>query len=1164
MQARTFSRTESDDAETSDNPKFNITLALVAFAMTIAVGAIAWWQPPFPFPAKPFSERSLIDQALYPYESNGELRLWQPIPILNSVAASSNGKYLLAVGNGGSALYSDDGGRKWRIQTTGLTENLTYSWITDDGLKGGAVTFEGAEYEFSPDRGAWTLANDGKQSKVSISSELDASPSPYFNNRSAHRPQGMPPGTQIERFVSRDISNKSEDIQVSLVVPPTSPDCKPVWAIGEFGTVVTSNDCGKAWEIQASALPGSIFSITFLSDGLQGWAAGYGGAVWKTIDGGEHWRSVPTDTHSRLTSIMFLENGNGWVVGENATLMSSTDFGDSWSTVPIQSELPGFLCVYFGPDGMNGRVATDGGTTLSTIDGGANWKSDPVGKPREFSNRQISTDCQFLSGNSRALESVTFDGVNLRITTSMLSPDDAQRGWAGLDDGQIISTRNGWNTVDDSFFPARSTRVSMRYIDTEKSWAVGLHPALARTNDGGDTWSVASSPIEYARYPAPWFWLSLLVVVFLWVIAFRGKIIAVEKGVAAIAASDAPTQSFSQDRLRFGPLAKGISRFLRNEATEPPLTLAITGDWGTGKSSLMTLICKDLQRNGSRPVWFNAWHHQKDEQLLAALLSAIREQSLPPFTSPSGWIFRWRLLILRAQKHWFVATLLLLCGVWVVAYLSMHESTQWQSLGVLIDRISEMAKAEGPLDLLSSLNLGPLAAKFGAIATAFLALRKALTAFGADPAVLLSNSVDQFRLKDASVLTGFRSRFAKEFEEVTQCLPGRLVIIIDDLDRCRAESVLEVMEAVNFLVSSGKCFVIFGMATNRVQAALALSFEKIAQEMGELDAHGQSPLTAGDKADSERTRRRRYARDYLEKLVNIEIAVPETPLDNPHSLLEETPDHTSFEQVLLRRLKALVFGVLLVGAMAFMWQQGERFQFATPAPQTSDQAKTHLSGALTKIEEPETVKPKLNRGAPQNSYRSAVAMDLQSDSALIIVIATVLLAVVGVTYAFFRLQENLFRVQDSPAFKASLAAWSPLVQQHRKTPRALKRFANRLRYLAMLQQAQRLDQSGWDLLPKWLQSWLGLHSEPEADTTAQVNLAEHRIVALGALYEVFGNDWRNFTKSTLPTSELRGAAKSSIKAYCAYDAPGLEITWPPSEEEMQSFSESLAGVRIPT
>jgi hypothetical protein len=47
-----------------------------------------------------------------------------------------------------------------------------------------------------------------------------------------------------------------------------------------------------------------------------------------------------------------------------------------------------------------------------------------------------------------------------------------------------------------------------------------------------------------------------------------------------------------------------------------------------------------------------------------------------------------------------------------------------------------------------------------------------------------------------------------------------MIIFIDDLDRCAKENVLEVLEAINFLVTSGHCYIILGMAREWVQISL--------------------------------------------------------------------------------------------------------------------------------------------------------------------------------------------------------------------------------------------------------------------------------------------------------------------------------------------------------
>jgi hypothetical protein len=68
-------------------------------------------------------------------------------------------------------------------------------------------------------------------------------------------------------------------------------------------------------------------------------------------------------------------------------------------------------------------------------------------------------------------------------------------------------------------------------------------------------------------------------------------------------------------------------------------------------------------------------------------------------------------------------------------------------------------------------------------------------------------------------------------------------------------------------------------------------------------------------------------------------------------------------------------------------------------------------------------------------------------------------------------------------------------------------------------------------------------------------------VALGALYEVFGSEWQDCAQANFPDNELTEVAEISIKAYCA---AGIGVKWPPTEEEIQSFEKSLAGVRIPS
>ncbi len=652
-----------------------------------------------------------------------------------------------------------------------------------------------------------------------------------------------------------------------------------------------------------------------------------------------------------------------------------------------------------------------------------------------------------------------------------------------------------------------------------------------------------------------------------------------EDGVEPTGFTDTPTGDFAEDRLHFGPLAKGISRFLRNVATVPPLTLAISGDWGSGKSSLMALICADLKRYGTCPVWFNAWHHQKDEQLLAGLLCAIRDQALPSLVTLDGWVFRLRLLWLRSKKYFAVTFVLVLLASATVAFLTGHDLTVWDRMFQIIQRQLPWigAAAKGAQATVSKADLAKLVAQLASAIATLVAIGKALTAFGADPAVLLSATAEKFRLKDASALTDFRARFAEQFREVTEALPQRMVIVIDDLDRCRSEAILDVLEAVNFLVSSGSCFVIFGMATMRVQAALALSFEKMAAEAADLTSVGDQLVEEGEKETIDREARRRYARDYLEKLVNIEIVVPSvSDLDASGLFDRHAANETELWAKAWKPMGRLWPVALIIVAVILGGNFGWRFAVSDPPPApvvqpavapSNNNIEAAGGGTTSNIS---TAQPEVQRYVP------AVQLgDPHEISWSTFALPMALLAACLAGFTIYRLRTAVHQVQDTLGFQDALRAWTPLVHSHRATPRAIKRFGNRIRYLAMLHQAERLDDSGFDTLCRmrdWTFAWIGRRmprmqrrmlstDAVQAHDGPNLDMAEENIVALGALNECFGPQWRSCATGTYSSDPQREAIEAVLRNL---NLSGSPLPWPPSQEELDRFELSLRGIRTPS
>ncbi|KZN48091.1 KAP family P-loop NTPase fold protein [Pseudoalteromonas luteoviolacea] len=78
----------------------------------------------------------------------------------------------------------------------------------------------------------------------------------------------------------------------------------------------------------------------------------------------------------------------------------------------------------------------------------------------------------------------------------------------------------------------------------------------------------------------------------------------------SIAIQDIPLKEHTNvinDALGLSPYAKSLGKFIQHCAT--PMTIAIQGDWGTGKTSLMRMIEHDLIESDVPvdQVWFNTW-----------------------------------------------------------------------------------------------------------------------------------------------------------------------------------------------------------------------------------------------------------------------------------------------------------------------------------------------------------------------------------------------------------------------------------------------------------------------------------------------------------------------------------------------------------------------------
>ena len=263
------------------------------------------------------------------------------------------------------------------------------------------------------------------------------------------------------------------------------------------------------------------------------------------------------------------------------------------------------------------------------------------------------------------------------------------------------------------------------------------------------------------------------------------------------------------------------------------------------------------------------------------------------------------------------------------------------------------------------------------------------------------------------------------------------------------EQVVEALEAINFLANAGRCYIVMGISPEQVMHCVGLGFREIAAEMADVP-----PEERPDDPDVRgREQRRIFARNYLEKLINIEVPIPTLTDDDAERLAQARPNKGRPDgDVFLDRIK--VFGAL-AGLLAVL-SAGTYFgseMLGTPPPEVS------LQGTGVHIPPPDQPPgPELPSGtdpdpslitvlADTGSFRGGGDDEVTWWGTTLPAGLLIILALAAIARYVRRAQED--HIVDSPRFIQALGIWHPLILARTNSPRQMKRFMNRVRYFAM-------------------------------------------------------------------------------------------------------------------
>lgn len=174
----------------------------------------------------------------------------------------------------------------------------------------------------------------------------------------------------VRRLVSgmweaRDIPNPAEDFVIFTRTSGWS------FAAGTGGSIYRTADGGGTWNLQTSGTTNALRDGNGFGTG-PAFAVGDGGTILKTTDG-VNWVAKPSGTTADLHA--FLEGAGGWlfVAGANGTLLRSTDASGTWHPRAMATTATLFDIDTSGRNANWMLAVGEAGTIRRSTDAGTTW-----------------------------------------------------------------------------------------------------------------------------------------------------------------------------------------------------------------------------------------------------------------------------------------------------------------------------------------------------------------------------------------------------------------------------------------------------------------------------------------------------------------------------------------------------------------------------------------------------------------------------------------------------------------------------------------------------------------------------------------------------------------------------------------------------------------------
>jgi hypothetical protein len=364
----------------------------------------------------------------------------------------------------------------------------------------------------------------------------------------------------------------------------------------------------------------------------------------------------------------------------------------------------------------------------------------------------------------------------------------------------------------------------------------------------------------------------------------------------------------ADDSLGFDLYVKAISDFILAPNTRAPLTISIEGSWGSGKSSFMLQLKKQLlaQSPDIVAIDFNAWKYDKQEELWAAFALGVARSLRTQIPLRHRFLGDIRLYLFRIRGLREIITLIAKVIAWLLLVAAFAGGVYWSTHAKFDDRetvlrtvwsqksqdapkgtaVSQQNKKASPNDKLMFPDWvygWVVISRWGTGALLLLGIiwkipeksRKSLFE------MKLEEYIDK---PDYKGRAAFVDTFAEDFGRTVRAyIPrknAKVVVFIDDVDRCEPPKAADLMQAINLMIGDdGSLIFILGLDRAKVASAIAFKFRAM---ISYLNPQLSTVTDDGRRGPSNAELARKFGDDCLEKFIQLSFRIPQqTPKNRP-------------------------------------------------------------------------------------------------------------------------------------------------------------------------------------------------------------------------------------------------------------------------------------------